>query len=95
MKKINANDLTEIRDAAIRAMDETPIIGRFPGTSTDLTESEKITLSYLRASIAFLNRIGCVNQLELDRLDLRVINQTIHHDLLDEETEGVVFKKNV
>jgi hypothetical protein len=91
--KFSEKELLEIKSKATEVFVNLPQTGRMPGMKRDLTEMEKISFSNFIASVGVLNRLGCINQAAFDALDLRVFQQTIHHDLLDEEMEGVVFKK--
>lgn len=92
MKNFGDKELTSLFDRTTRSYVEIPMISRFPGMKRDLTERERVSVAAFLASVSLLNQLGCINQAAFDELDLRLINQTIHHDLLDEETEGVVFK---
>jgi hypothetical protein len=90
---IKIEDISLLRDMAIKRYVDLTQTGRLPGMSRDLYEDERRAIAFLEASINTLNRLGVINQTALDKLDLRVITETIHHNVIDEEMEGVVVRK--
>lgn len=88
--KLTEKDLRLLKDNAISKYVSLGLKSRLPEMDRDLTEDERRTLSYLEASITCLNRLGVINQISLEALNLRTVAMTNGHDVLDEETEGLV-----
>lgn len=86
MEKFTRLTLSEIRDRAIREYINAPTRFRFTEMVKDLTESERITLSYFDASITVLNRMGV---LDIEALMQRMPNRfTEVQEVLDEGVVG-------
>ena len=84
-EKFTQKTLVEVRDRAIKAYTSAPTRQRLEGMFVDLTDSEKITLSYFDACVTVLNRMGV---LDLEKLDESVAKRfTAVQEALD---DGVV-----
>ena len=94
MPKLDPRELFLIRDAALKHFIDLPRECRFPGMNRDLTEDEKRTLAYFEASVEAMNRLGLLKA-NVDQNIPNPIQYTFGHEILDEETEGVLTKTPV